>query len=117
MIDGDTEYADEFFCRPSPRVELTPHARLFPYGGEENGATAPAERDISPENGRIDVDREVALAWQREEERMDHESEQLARQLQELEYSRERSRVGRPVVAASSSKRVASSSSSGCVVS
>ncbi|KAL7488648.1 hypothetical protein ACHAW6_014245 [Cyclotella cf. meneghiniana] len=138
VIDGDTEYADEFFCRPKRREELMrgPTAegdyRLAlalseGKGEEEEGKLIAAATELSlrsyhdGENGvaassvetdPVDVDREVALAWQREEERMDHESEQLARQLQELEYSRQRAR---PVAAASSSKKAASSS--GCVVS
>jgi hypothetical protein len=160
VIDGDTEYVDEFFCRPKQREELTVSPKLLSAqrdqnerdyrlalalnegGGAsrrmeeeegkwiaaatelslksfhdgENGAMAPlVETEMISEKSQVDVDREVALAWQREEARMDHESEQLARQLQELEYSRQRARGARPVAAASSSKKAASSS--GCVVS
>eukprot|EP00804_Cyclotella_cryptica_P007527 CCRYP_010632-RA/>CCRYP_010632-RA protein AED:0.00 eAED:0.00 QI:564/-1/1/1/-1/1/1/419/488 len=139
VIDGDTEYANEFFCRPNRREELVPEPTTSPewllaqrgqtekdyqlalalsgtsLAKGEHCASAPMDTEISPEKSRVvDVDRsEVALAWQREQERMDHESEQLARQLQELEYSRERTRGARPAAAASSSK----SASSGCVVS
>ena len=55
---------------------------LKSYPGGENGSR------VSPtEMGQVAVNREVVLAWQREEEQMDHESKQLARQLHEMEYS------------------------------
>jgi hypothetical protein len=36
---------------------------------------------------QIDIDREVALAFQKEEQKIDHESEMMARRLQEMEYA------------------------------
>jgi hypothetical protein len=155
-IDGDTEYANEFFNRPNVREELKPaagptiapelllaqrsqkesdhalalalsegratdqrmdeeearliaaatEASLKSYHGETG--TVALDETVVPEKSQEDMDRELALAYQREQERIEHESEQLARQLQELEYSRQRqpgARVARPVAAATSAKK------------
>jgi predicted nucleic acid-binding Zn-ribbon protein len=66
------------------------------YHGQ-NGTVAVDNVD---KRSQIDVDREVALAFQKEQEQIDHESEQLARQLQEMEYAQRQqpapNRVNRP---------------------
>jgi len=141
-IDGDTEYANEFFARPAPRTELTPASgptiapelllaqrsqaetdyqlalamsagtatagrtddeegrlmeaakelSLRTYHGEEG-----AEVSVGTNGGnatstctsQVDSDMEIAMAYQHAQRQSEHDSEQLARQLQELEYARQ----------------------------
>ncbi len=145
-IDGNTEYVNEYFEKPSPRAELAPAAgpaidpalllaqrsqaendyqlamamsrgdtssqhpsnnsdeeegklieaakelSLRTYHGETDAAVAvdadnsnPPPTSISAHNSQLDSDHQMALAFQRQEEQLNHESEQLARQLQELD--------------------------------
>jgi len=150
-IDGNTEYVNEYFEKPSPRAELAPAAgptidpalllaqrsqaendyqlamamsrgessvptsssqhastnadeeegklieaakeiSLRTYHGE-NDATVAVDVDnstlpstsSSAQNSQFDSDHQMALAFQRQEEQLNHESEQLARQLQALD--------------------------------
>ncbi|KAK1736893.1 MINDY deubiquitinase [Skeletonema marinoi] len=150
-IDGNTEYVNEYFEKPSPRAELAPAAgptidpalllaqrsqaendyqlamamsrgeasvptsssqhastnadeeegklieaakeiSLRTYHGE-NDATVAVDVDnstlpstsSSAQNSQLDSDHQMALAFQRQEEQLNHESEQLARQLQALD--------------------------------
>mmetsp|Transcript_28310 Transcript_28310/g.48135 ORF Transcript_28310/g.48135 Transcript_28310/m.48135 type:complete len:557 (+) Transcript_28310:175-1845(+) len=150
-IDGNTEYVNEYFEKPSPRAELAPAAgptidpalllaqrsqaendyqlamamsrgeasvpasssqhasnnsdeeegklieaakemSLRTYHGE-NDATVAVDVDNSPipstsssaHNSQLDSYHQMALAFQRQEEQLNHESEQLARQLQALD--------------------------------
>lgn len=148
-IDGNTEYVNEYFEKPSPREELAPAAgptidpalllaqrsqaesdyqlamamsrgettaptsssssqhasnnldeeegklidaakelSLRTYHGETDAAVAVDTDNSNPpsaHNSQLDSDHQMALAFQREEERLNHESEQLARQLQALD--------------------------------
>ena len=150
-IDGNTEYVNEYFEKPSPRAELAPAAgptidpalllaqrsqaendyqlamamsrgessvptsssqhastnadeeegklieaakeiSLRTYHGE-NDATVAVDVDnstlpstsSSAQNSQLDSDHQMALSFQRQEEQLNHESEQLARQLQALD--------------------------------
>eukprot|EP00985_Skeletonema_marinoi_P012941 scaffold6345_cov114-Skeletonema_marinoi.AAC.5 len=151
-IDGNTEYVNEYFEKPSPRAELAPAAgptidpalllahrsqaendyqlamamsrgessvpisssqhastnadeeegklieaakeiSLRTYHGEKNDVTVAVDVDnstlpstsSSAQNSQLDSDHQMALAFQRQEEQLNHESEQLARQLQALD--------------------------------
>mmetsp|Transcript_21066 Transcript_21066/g.31436 ORF Transcript_21066/g.31436 Transcript_21066/m.31436 type:complete len:566 (-) Transcript_21066:64-1761(-) len=144
-IDGNTEYVNEYFEKPSPRAELAPAAgptidpalllaqrsqaendyqlamamsrgessvptsssqhastnadeeegkliEARTYHGE-NDATVAVDVDnstlpstsSSAQNSQLDSDHQMALAFQRQEDQLNHESEQLARQLQALD--------------------------------
>ncbi|KAL9186686.1 hypothetical protein ACHAXT_005924 [Thalassiosira profunda] len=156
-IDGNTEHANEFFARPTPRAELKPadgptiapelllaqrsqaesdyqlavamskgantnsdedegklieaakELSLKAYHGDENAEVTVGAEDSS----QIDSDLKVAMAMQRAQQQSEHDSEQLARQLQELEYARQRPATNqrRPAAPAPAAK------SSGCIVS
>mmetsp|Transcript_57005 Transcript_57005/g.121039 ORF Transcript_57005/g.121039 Transcript_57005/m.121039 type:complete len:536 (+) Transcript_57005:120-1727(+) len=164
-IDGDTEYANEFFKKPAPRAELGPApgpaiapelllaqrsqaetdyqlALAMSKGAAATGRTdddegrlmeAAKELSLKTYNGdanatvnvgannssQADSDTEAAMAYQRQSE---HESEQLARQLQELEYARQpagrapAANRRRPTRPAAPPTRAASSTSS-CAIS
>ena len=147
-IDGDTEYVNEYFEKPSPRTELVPAAgptidpalllaqrsqaendyqlavamsrgetgsvpttsassqqqheeegklieaakelSLRTYHGETDATVAVIDganpnHNTSPITSQLDSDHQMALAFQRQEEQLNHESEQLARQLQALD--------------------------------
>ena len=169
-IDGDTEYANEFFKKPTPRGELKPatgptiapelllaqrsqaesdyqlalamskgaatsqrmdddegklieaakELSLKSYNGDKDAEVNLGERSNTTSTGgksKIDSDLEVAMEYQRAQQQSEHESEQLARQLQELEYTRQRpaANLTRPARPASTAK--AASASSNCVVS
>lgn len=178
-IDGDTEYTNEFFEKPTPRSELKPAsgptiapelllaqrsqaesdyqlALAMSKGGattatsssrmdDEEGKLIEAAKELSLKSfhedndaalnvgsdnnnptsttvgnnkSQIDSDMEVAMAYQRAQQQSEHDSEQLARQLQELEYARQRPagattvNTRRPAATAKSA-----SASSNCVVS
>ncbi|KAL7527280.1 hypothetical protein ACHAWF_002119 [Thalassiosira exigua] len=165
-IDGNTEHANEFFAKPTPRAELKPAAgptiapelllaqrsqaesdfqlalamskgtanpqrldddegRLIEAAKELSLKTFngddKAQVSVGAENSsQIDSDREVALSYQRAQMQSEHDSEQLARQLQELEYARQRNQ--RPVpnprrpASAGNDARPASAKS-GCTIS
>lgn len=147
-IDGNTEYVNEYFEKPSPRAELAPAAgptidpalllaqrsqaesdyqlamamsrgetnvpssssqhasgnsdeeegklieaakelSLRTYHGETDAAVAVdagnSNTTSSAHKSQLDSDHQMALAFQRQEEQLNHESEQLARQLQALD--------------------------------
>ena len=145
-IDGDTEYVNEYFEKPSPRTELVPAAgptidpalllaqrsqaendyqlavamsrgetgsvpttsassqqqheeegklieaakelSLRTYHGETDATVAVIDGtnpNTPPITSQLDSDHQMALAFQRQEEQLNHESEQLARQLQALD--------------------------------
>jgi len=135
-IDGNTEYVNEYFEKPSPRMELAPAvgptidpalllaqrsqsendyqlAMAISRGettsstsqhtnnaDEEEGKLIEAAKELSlrtyhgetdatviavVNNSQVDSDHQMALAYQRQEEQWNHESEQLARQLQALD--------------------------------
>eukprot|EP00986_Skeletonema_menzelii_P014452 scaffold9607_cov157-Skeletonema_menzelii.AAC.2 len=155
-IDGNTEYVNEYFEKPSPREELAPaagptidpalllaqrsqaendyqlalamsrgeandpssssypqqHQQQQQQGStnsdEEEGKLIEAAKELSlrtyhgetdatvavvdgansnhtPMTSQLDSDHQMALAFQRQEEQLNHESEQLARQLQALD--------------------------------
>ena len=155
-IDGNTEYVNEYFEKPSPREELAPAAgptidpalllaqrsqaendyqlalamsrgeandpssssypqqhqqqqqqgstnadeeegklieaakelSLRTYHGETDATVAvvdAANSNHTPMTSQLDSDHQMALAFQRQEEQLNHESEQLARQLQALD--------------------------------
>lgn len=168
-IDGDTEYANEFFVKPTPRTELKPAAgstiapelllaqrsqaesdyqlalamskgtatsnrmddeegklieaakelSLKTYHGDDDAAVTVGDNGNTSTTSysHIDSDLEVAMAYQRAQQQSEHDSEQLARQLQELEYARQRPaanprRHARPAPAAKPA-----SASSSCIIS
>mmetsp|Transcript_3165 Transcript_3165/g.6993 ORF Transcript_3165/g.6993 Transcript_3165/m.6993 type:complete len:537 (+) Transcript_3165:136-1746(+) len=163
-IDGNTEYTNEFFAKPTPRVELKPAAgpviapelllaqrsqaesdyqlalamskgaanprgmdddegrlieaakelSLKTYHGNDDAAVNIGDESAT-DNSRVDSDLEVAMAYQRAQVQSEHESEQLARQLQELEYARQRPAANPRRPAASAAK--SASASSNCTVS
>jgi len=150
-IDGNTEYVNEYFEKPSPRAELAPAAgptidpalllaqrsqaendyqlamamsrgessvptsssqHASTNADEEEGKLIEAAKEISlrtyhgendatvavdvenstlpstsssAQNSQLDSDHQMALSFQRQEEQLNHESEQLARQLQALD--------------------------------
>lgn len=166
-IDGDTEYADEFFKRPAPRKELapasgptvSPELLLAQRGQAEadyrmalamsEGATVavpPPRTDddearlmeaarelslrayhgveeeedvITTTPAATDADAEVAAAYERaqrrEERDLEQDSERLARQLQELEYARQRRPMANARAAAATTP--ARAATSNCTVS
>jgi len=70
-------------------------------------------------SSQIDSDMQVAMAYQRAQEQSEHESEQLARQLQELEYARQRRPVERSTNRRQATRAApkAASAASSCVIS
>lgn len=72
----------------SKLIAAATEASLKTYHGED-GTVAVDENNAenTNQNSQVDADREIALAFQKEHEKIDHESEQLARQLQEMEYA------------------------------
>jgi hypothetical protein len=89
----------------------------------QNGTVAVETDSKDTQKSQIDIDREVALAFQKEQEKIDLESERLARQLQEMEYAQHSqpaaraTRPARPVNTASSSRSNSTAASSNCVIS
>ena len=180
-IDGNTEYVNEYFERPSPRTELIPPAgptidpalllaqrsqtetdyqlamaisrgdtsasssrhnniddeegklieaakelSLRTYHGEtdatvtvtENSNTNDAQQEKG--NSQMESDHQIALAYQRQEEQLDHESEQLARQLQELdrqELQLQQQRNRRQGGGAPARRQRSEETKSGCIIS
>jgi hypothetical protein len=184
-IDGNTEYVNEYFERPSPRTELIPASgptidpalllaqrsqtetdyqlamaisrgdtsassshnntddeegklieaakelSLRTYHGEtdatvtvtvtENSNTNDAQQEKG--NSQMESDHQIALAYQRQEEQLDHESERLARQLQELDrqelqLQQQRNRTRRQGGAPAPARRQrAEETKSGCIIS
>ena len=170
-INGDTEHANDLFCRPECRDDLTPatgptidpelllaqrsqtesdyalakalsegratselmnadeskliaaatEASLQSYHGENGTIHLETDSNYNNQVSQVDTDREVAMAFQREQEQIEHESEQLARQLQEMEYiqhhkSSGANRAGRPVQPTSPSRKSGATSDK-CVIS
>jgi hypothetical protein len=86
----------------------------------QSGTVAVETDSKDTQKSQIDIDREVALAFQKEQEKIDRESERLARQLQEMEYaqhSQPAARATRPVNTVSSSRGNSTAASSNCVIS
>ncbi|EED95583.1 predicted protein [Thalassiosira pseudonana CCMP1335] len=98
-------------------MEAAKEMSLKAYHGEETtAATSSGVQSNDTAATQVDADREMALAWQREQQQIDHESEQLARQLQELEYARQqRPTAARPARRAPTPK--ANNASSSCIIS
>jgi len=187
-IDGNTEYVNEYFEKPSPRAELAPAAgptidpalllaqrsqaendyqlamamsrgeasvptsssqhastnadeeegklieaakeiSLRTYHGE-NDATVAVDVDnstlpstsSSAQNSQLDSDHQMALAFQRQEEQLNHESEQLARQLQaldqqEVQMQRQRQQRNNPNRRRQQSGRPTEETKAGCTIS
>lgn len=185
-IDGDTEYCNEFFEKPTPRTELKPgpgptiapelllahrsqaesdyqlalamskgdgiadtqqiddnsqrvddeECNFIEAAKELSLKTYQQERlDTHDKSAntpgksieRIDLDKEASMAYYQqritEQEQSEHESEQLARQLQELEYARpvatnvRRQEAGTTAITRPASKRNGPASSISCSVS
>ncbi len=70
-------------------IDAAKELSLRSYHGNPDAALK-VEQGNNDRDPQIDADHQLALAWQREQEQSEHESEQLARQLQELEYARQR---------------------------
>ena len=70
-------------------IEAAKELSLQTYHGDDNAevnvASTPSDNAI---NTQVDSDHKIALAFQREQQQREHESLQLARQLQELENQR-----------------------------
>ena len=108
----------------SKLIAAATEASLKTYHGND-GTVAVDENDTenAKQNSQVDADREIALAFQKEEEKTDRESEQLARQLQEMEYAQQQqspaagalrnNRTARP---ASSSRNKSNATSEKCIV-
>ena len=67
-------------------IEAAKELSLQTYHGDDNAEVNVAS--TPSDNAQIDSDHEIALAFQREQQQREHESLQLARQLQELENQR-----------------------------
>ena len=88
MNDNDDDDDDRL-------MDAVKELSLRSYRGEDDDALGVGVFDENSDNMArrtmvSDADMELAMAYQRERERSEHDSEQLARQLQELEYARER---------------------------
>ncbi len=157
-IDGDTEYVNEFYGKPTPRTELAPapgptiapELLLAQRGQAETDyqlalamskGTATAARtdddegrlveaakelslrayhgdDGAADGSHVGSDAEAAAAYRRAQERSEHDSEQLARQLQELEYARQRPAASaRERAARASPPAKAAATTSNCTIS
>ena len=202
-IDGDTEYVNEYFQRPTPREEMmlqgastttvvdpevllaqrsqaesdyqlavamsrgetmnvattttaTATASSSEHGDEEEGKLIQAAKELSlrtyngdtnatiainptttttsttaqtTSSSQLESDHQMALAFQRHEEQLEHESEQLARQLealdrQEVQLQQQRRQQGRSNGGVSRRRQVNNGrevengkKSSGCVIS
>jgi len=65
-------------------IQAAKDLSLKSYHGDDSAAV------VVSEDTQVDSDHKLALAYQREQHQSEHDSEQLARQLQELEYARNR---------------------------
>ena len=65
-------------------IQAAKELSLKTYHGDDSAAV------VVSEDTQVDSDHKLALAYQREQQQSEHDSEQLARQLQELEYARNR---------------------------
>jgi len=65
-------------------IQAAKELSLKSYNGDDSAAV------VVSEDTQVDSDHKLALAYQREQQQSEHDSEQLARQLQELEYARNR---------------------------
>ncbi|KAL7542050.1 hypothetical protein ACHAXR_012352 [Thalassiosira sp. AJA248-18] len=74
-------------------IEAAKELSLKTYHGDEDAAV---NVGAATNNSQADSDLEVAMAYQRAQEQSEHESFQLARQLQELEYARQRPAANPP---------------------
>mmetsp|Transcript_15687 Transcript_15687/g.32781 ORF Transcript_15687/g.32781 Transcript_15687/m.32781 type:complete len:533 (-) Transcript_15687:151-1749(-) len=70
-------------------IDAATELSLRSYHGDPDAALK-VEQGRDDRDPQIDADHQLALAWEREQQQSEHESEQLARQLQELEYARQR---------------------------
>ena len=107
-------------------IEAAKELSLKAYHGDDD-AVVNVEDDndttgnTAASHSQIDSDHDMAMAYQRQQLQSEHESEQLARQLQELEYSRQRQRPAaanqsRPVRRTAPAERPASAQSN-CTIS
>ena len=67
-------------------IQAAKELSLKSYHGDDSAADVVTEETTT----QVDSDHKLALAYQREQQQSEHDSEQLARQLQELEYARNR---------------------------
>lgn len=115
-IDGDTEYNNEFFARPTPRADMT-----VASGGSSIPGIAPEL--LLARRSQAELDYQLALSMSNGAPgggvQSEHVSEQLARQLQELEYARQGQQ--RPAAANQRTRQLvntpAAAASSNCTVS
>ena len=70
-------------------IQAAKELSLKSYHGDDSAAVVVSEETPTPDT-QVDSDYKVALAYEREQQQSEHDSEQLARQLQELEYARNR---------------------------
>ena len=70
-------------------IQAAKELSLKSYNGDDSAAVVVSEETPTPDT-QVDSDYKVALAYEREQQQAEHDSEQLARQLQELEYARNR---------------------------
>ena len=107
-------------------IEAAKELSLKAYHGDDDAVVNVEDNNDTTGNtaashSQIDSDHDMAMAYQRQQLQSEHESEQLARQLQELEYSRQRQRPAaanqrRPVRRTAPAERPASAQSN-CTIS
>jgi hypothetical protein len=127
---GDASASSSHNNEEGKLIEAAKELSLRTYHGETDATVAvttgnPTTNDAQQEKGnsQMESDHQIALAYQRQEEQLDHESEQLARQLQELDrqelqLQQQRNRTRRQGGAPAPARRQrAEETKSGCIIS
>jgi len=93
-------------------IQAAKELSLKSYHGDDSAAV------VVSEDTQVDSDHKLALAYQREQQQSEHDSEQLARQLQELEYARNRpTNTRRPPQRRTAPAQRPAAASSNCIIS